>query len=60
MPLGGDARAKAFRDAWAYAYDQYSWIYTINVEWLEAVGANVDWTPRLDGIFHYSTMGLNG
>lgn len=57
-PLTGDERAKAFQDAWAYVYDKYPWIPTINVEFLYAIGENVDWTPRIDGIMYFAEIGF--
>jgi len=57
-PLSGDARSKAFREAWAYAYDQYAWIPVNIPEIIFGLGKNVDWTPRLDGIVYFSQMGF--
>lgn len=55
-PLTGEERDMALQEAWAYVYDQYPIIPTINVEFLFALAENVDWTPRVDGILYFSEV----
>jgi peptide/nickel transport system substrate-binding protein len=54
-----DARDKAFRDLWTYAYDKYWYIPLVGIDYVHGGSAKLKWTPRTDGLVLYTEMSLD-
>jgi peptide/nickel transport system substrate-binding protein len=57
--LTDDARDKAFRDVWAYAYDKYWYLPLVGIDYVHGASAKLKWKPRNDGLVLFTEMALD-
>jgi peptide/nickel transport system substrate-binding protein len=57
--LTDDARDKAFREVWAYAYDKYWYLPLVGIDYIHGAATNLKWKPRSDGLVLFAEMSLS-